>query len=86
MRNAIFTPAVLLLMFSAAVISQPAADAPRRPADAVVIDDFVLPALPKGKTRDDFLRDHKITTRKADTETVTEHRLKGRLYKMEVIL
>ncbi len=73
-----------LLLCAMAVVAQPAAESPRRPADAVIIDDIVLPALPKGKTRDDFLRDHKITTRKSATETITEHRLNGKLYRMEV--
>jgi len=60
------------------------AEAPRKPASAEVIDTLVLPALPKGRTRADFDRDHKVTTRTTDAETVTEYRLKGKLYKMVV--
>ena len=87
MRQPIRTLAALTLIFSFAINAQPVADTPRRPADVVVIDDCLLPellVLPKGKTREDFSRDHQITVRKSDKETVTEHRLKGRLYKMEV--
>ncbi len=84
MRQSIHTLAALTMVFSLASIAQPVADTPRRPVDAVVIDDGLLPVLPKGKTREDFSRDHQITVRKTDKETVTEHRLKGRLYKMEV--
>ncbi|MEI6737883.1 MAG: DUF2782 domain-containing protein [Pseudomonadota bacterium] len=68
-------------------MAQPKADAPRRPADAVVIDEVVLPELPdlpKGKTKQDFMRDTKVTTRSEGDITVTEFRLKGQLYKMVV--
>ena len=59
-------------------------NAPRKPANAELIDTLVLPELPNGRTRADFDRDHKVTTRSTDAETVTEYRLKGRLYKMVV--
>ena len=75
----------------ALALSQPAlaqtptkTDAPRKPANADVIDTLVLPDLPKGRTRAEFDRDHKVTTRATDAETVTEYRLKGKLYKMVV--
>ncbi len=84
MRYVLHCLCVLMFTVSTASVAQPAAEKPRRPANAVVIDDYVLPMLPKGKSRDDFLRDHKVTTRKTDAETVVEHRLQGRLYKMEV--
>jgi hypothetical protein len=58
-----------------------AADTPRRPANAEVIDDI---ELPKGKTKLDFDKDLKVTTRTTDDETITEYRLKGKLYKMVV--
>ncbi len=61
-----------------------AADTPRRPANAEVIDEIELPKLPNGKTRDDFNRDLQVTTKKTDDETITEYRLKGKLYKMVV--
>ncbi len=87
MRQSIHTLAAFCVFFSFASIAQPVADTSRRPADAVVIDDVLLPelpVLPKGKTREDFSRDHQTTVRKTDKETVTEYRLKGKLYKMEV--
>ncbi len=84
MRQSIHILAALSLFFSFASIAQPVADTSRRPADAVVIDDVRIPELPKGKTREDFSRDHQTTVRKTDKETVTEYRLKGKMYKMVV--
>lgn len=84
MRYVLLSLCILMFAVPSASIAQPAAEKPRRPADAVVIDNYVLPTLPTGKSRDDFLRDHKVTTRKTDAETVVEHRLLGKLYKMEV--
>lgn len=49
-----------------------------------VIDTVELPTLPQGKTRLDFERDSVVSTRTTDTETITEYRLKGQLYKMVV--
>lgn len=81
----------LILICIAAAIALPVlaqtpapSDASRRPANAEVIDTVTLPELPKGKTREDFNRDHQVTTRTTDDETVTEYRLKGKLYKVEV--
>ena len=75
---------IMLLTSALSVQAQTAAEKPRRPANAEVIDNLVLPELPKGKTKADFDRDHKVTTRSTDAETVTEYRLKGKLYKMVV--
>ena len=78
---------LVLFVLAGACMAQPKADAPRRPADAVVIDEVVLPELPdlpKGKTKQDFMRDTKVTTRSEGDITVTEFRLKGQLYKMVV--
>lgn len=78
---------VFLLALAGTGLAQTKADAPRRPADAVVIDDVAMPEsrdLPKGKTKEDFLRDTKIITRKEGDIEVTEYRLKGQLYKMVV--
>jgi hypothetical protein len=77
---------LLILLLAAALTShaQTTAEKPRRPANAEIIDNLVLPDLPKGKTKADFDRDHKVTSRVSDGETVTEYRLKGKLYKMVV--
>ncbi len=81
----IVTFCIALALSHSAFAQTPApADAPRKPANAEVIDTLVLPELPKGRTRADFDRDHKVTTRSTDAETVTEYRLKGKLYKMVV--
>ncbi|HCG51955.1 MAG TPA: DUF2782 domain-containing protein [Betaproteobacteria bacterium] len=70
---------VLLALFCATLAN--AADAPRRPANVEIIDEV---ALPKGKTRLDFDKDLNVTTRTSEDETITEYRLKGKLYKMVV--
>jgi len=77
---------VLSLALSLPAFAQPSAktDVPRKPGNAEVIDTLVLPELPKGRSRADFDRDHKVTTRSTDAETVTEYRLKGKLYKVVV--
>jgi hypothetical protein len=75
---------IVLLISALTVHAQTAQEKPRRPANAEVIDNLVLPELPKGRTKADFDRDHKLTTRLTDGETVTEYRLKGKLYKMVV--
>ncbi|MBC7625335.1 MAG: DUF2782 domain-containing protein [Aeromicrobium sp.] len=77
---------LLIILLATALTShaQPTPESARRPANAEVIDSLVLPELPKGKTRADFDRDHKVTTRLTDGDTVTEYRLKGKLYKMVV--
>ena len=77
---------IMLLMLAFTVNAQSTQEKPRRPANAEVIDNLVLPELPKGKTKADFDRDHKVTTRAGDAETltVTEYRLKGKLYKMVI--
>jgi hypothetical protein len=77
---------LLILLLAAALTSraQTTGEKPRRPANAEVIDNLVLPDLPKGKTKADFDRDHKVTTRVTEGENVTEYRFKGKLYKMVV--
>jgi Protein of unknown function (DUF2782) len=55
-----------------------------KPANTEVIDQFVLPPLPPGKTAADFNRDTTIVQRKEGDDTITEYRLKGKLYKMTV--
>jgi hypothetical protein len=54
------------------------------PANAIVIDKFDLPKLPPGKTLADFNRDNTATTRKEGDNTITEYRLRGKLYKVTV--
>jgi hypothetical protein len=77
---------IMLLISVLNVHAQPSQEKPRRPANTEVIDNLVLPELPKGKTKADFDRDHKVTTRIADGdgEGVTDYRFKGKLYKMIV--
>jgi hypothetical protein len=50
-------------------------------AGAEVIDSI---KLPPGKTMLDFQRDSNVTTRQDGDNTVTEYRLKGKLYKVVV--
>jgi hypothetical protein len=76
--------ALLLASLVASPLVATAADTPRRPPNAEVIDEIDLPKLPNGKTKDDFNRDLQVTTKKTDDETITEYRLKGKLYKMVV--
>ncbi len=79
---------IATLFVATAVFAE--SESSRRPQNAEVIDNVEvpplhdLPALPTGKTKEDFLRDSKVTTRKEKGETVTEYRLKGRLYKIVV--
>ena len=76
---------IALALSHPALAQTPASgETPRKPANAEVIDTLVLPDLPKGRTRAEFDRDHKVTTRETDAETVTEYRFKGKLYKMVV--
>lgn len=75
-------------VFLAACASQSAAPPPvvhtAKPAGTELIDQFVLPPLPQGKTASDFVRETEIVTRKTDDETITEYRFKGKAYKMVV--
>ncbi|MCA3000043.1 MAG: DUF2782 domain-containing protein [Rhodocyclaceae bacterium] len=75
---------IVLLISVLNVQAQTSQEKPRRPANTEIIDNLVLPELPKGKTKADFDRDHKVTTRVTDGEGVTEYRFKGKLYKMIV--
>ena len=83
----IFSILLFAISLQASLLTFAAAEKPRRPADAIVIDTIVMPAekdMPKGKSLKDFENDTTVSTRREGEDTVTEYRLKGQLYKMVV--